>query len=77
MVAAALNRTQERKANTSNGGMMLLLSLVVLAALIWMIVGLIADENALNGLGVGSSAVKQGRGTAIGGGGADASTLRE
>lgn len=51
MVAAALNRTQERKANTSNGGMMLLLSLAVLAVLIWLIVELIADENPVNGLG--------------------------
>ena len=51
MAAAALNRTQERKANTSNGGMMLLLSLVVLAALIWMIVQLIAYESGLNGIG--------------------------
>ena len=51
MAAAALNRTQERKANTSNGGMMLLLSLVVLAVLIWLIVELISDENAVNGLG--------------------------
>ncbi|MEQ1491900.1 MAG: SPFH domain-containing protein [Terricaulis sp.] len=52
MVAAALNRTQERKANTSNGGMMLLLSLVVMAVLIWLIIGLIADESAFNGIGV-------------------------
>ena len=51
MAAAALNRTQERKANTSNGGMMLLLSLAVLAVLIWMIVALITDENPVNGLG--------------------------
>jgi regulator of protease activity HflC (stomatin/prohibitin superfamily) len=51
MAAAALNRTEERKANTSNGGMMLLLSLAVLVALIWLIVGLIADESAFNGLG--------------------------
>jgi len=51
MAAAALNRTQERKANTSNGGMMLLLSLAVFAALIWMIVQLIAYENGLNGIG--------------------------
>jgi regulator of protease activity HflC (stomatin/prohibitin superfamily) len=51
MAAAALNRTQERKANTSNGGMMLLLSLLILAALIWMIVGLIANEKLFNGLG--------------------------
>ena len=51
MAAAALNRTQERKANTSNGGMMLLLSLVVLAVLIWMIVELISNESPVNGLG--------------------------
>lgn len=52
MVGAALNRTQERKANTSNGGMMLLLSLVVLSVLVWLIIGLIADESAFNGIGV-------------------------
>ena len=51
MTAAALNRTQERKANTSNGGMMLLLSLVVLAALIWMTIALIASERGIYGLG--------------------------
>jgi regulator of protease activity HflC (stomatin/prohibitin superfamily) len=51
MAATALSHTQERKANTSNGGMMLLLTLVVLIALIWSIVGLIRDENALNGVG--------------------------
>ncbi|OQW61897.1 MAG: hypothetical protein A4S17_09085 [Proteobacteria bacterium HN_bin10] len=51
MVAAALNRTQERKANTSNGGLMLLVSLVLLVALIWMVIELIAAENAVNGLG--------------------------
>ena len=51
MVAAALNRTQERKANTSNGGMMLLLSLVVLVALLWCVIQLIANENAAYGLG--------------------------
>jgi regulator of protease activity HflC (stomatin/prohibitin superfamily) len=51
MAAAALSHTQERKAQTSNGGMMLLLSLVVLVVLIWFIVGLIRDESALNGLG--------------------------
>lgn len=51
MTAAALNRTQDRKANTSNGGFMLLLSLVLLAALIWLIVDLIRYENGMNGLG--------------------------
>jgi regulator of protease activity HflC (stomatin/prohibitin superfamily) len=52
MTAAALNRTQERKANTSNGGMMLLLTVLVLAALIWLIVDLIRDESAFSGIGV-------------------------
>ena len=51
MAPAALNHTQERKAQTSNGGMMLLLSLLVLVALIWAIAGLIRDENAVNGIG--------------------------
>ncbi len=51
MVAAALNRTQERKANTSNGGMMLLLSLVVMVVLLWCVIQLIANENAAYGLG--------------------------
>jgi regulator of protease activity HflC (stomatin/prohibitin superfamily) len=50
MAAAELNRTQERKANTSNGGMMLLLTLVILVALIWAVVMLIRDENALGGI---------------------------
>lgn len=56
--SAALNHTQERKASTSNGGIMLLLSLLVGAATLWMLIGLIADENALNGIGtiVGSLA---------------------
>lgn len=50
MTAAALNHTQERKANTSNGGMMLLLSLVVLAVLIWSTIALISDESAIYGI---------------------------
>jgi regulator of protease activity HflC (stomatin/prohibitin superfamily) len=52
MAAAALNRTQDRKANTSNGGMMLLLTLVVLAVLIWLVVDLIRTENAASTIGV-------------------------
>ncbi len=52
MAAAALNHTQERRANTSNGGMMLLLTLIVLIALIWLVVELIRAEGALNGIGV-------------------------
>ena len=51
MAPIALSHTQERKASTSNGGMMLLLTLVVLLALIWSIVALIRDENAVNGIG--------------------------
>lgn len=52
MAAAELNRTQERKANTSNGGMMLLVSLLLLVALVWMVVELIRYENGLNGVAV-------------------------
>ncbi len=51
MAAADLNRTQERKANTSNGGMMLLLTLLVLIALIYFTVELIRNENAVGGVG--------------------------
>ena len=47
---AALNHTQERKANTSNGGIMLLLTLVVLGLLIWSIVEVIRYENGWTGL---------------------------
>jgi regulator of protease activity HflC (stomatin/prohibitin superfamily) len=52
MAASELNRTQERKASTSNGGMMLLLALLVLVALIWFTVELIRYENGVNGLAV-------------------------
>lgn len=52
MVAAGLNKTQERKANTSNGGLMLLLTLIVLAALIWTVIELIRFENGVNGIAV-------------------------
>jgi regulator of protease activity HflC (stomatin/prohibitin superfamily) len=51
MAASELNRTQERKANTSNGGMMLLLTLLVLIALIYFVVELISNESALGGAG--------------------------
>ena len=43
-VAAALNHTQERKANTSNGGLMLLLTLLVLALAIWTVIELIRSD---------------------------------
>jgi regulator of protease activity HflC (stomatin/prohibitin superfamily) len=52
MAASDLNRTQERKANTSNGGLMLLITLLLLVGLIWLTIGLIRDENAFNGVGV-------------------------
>ena len=52
MAAAELNRTQERKANTSNGGMMLLVTLLLLVALVWAVVDLIRYENGLSGVTV-------------------------
>jgi regulator of protease activity HflC (stomatin/prohibitin superfamily) len=45
MTAAALNHTQERKANTSNGGLMLLITLLVLAAAIWALTQTIAYDS--------------------------------
>jgi len=45
MTAAALNHTQERKANTSNGGLMLLMTLLVLAAAIWALTQTIAYDS--------------------------------
>ncbi|MFN3464975.1 MAG: SPFH domain-containing protein [Terricaulis sp.] len=45
MAAVELNRTQERKANTSNGGLMLLVSLLLLVALVWMVIELIRYES--------------------------------
>jgi len=38
MAAAALNRTQERPANTSNGGLMLLVSVALLGLAIWALI---------------------------------------
>ncbi|PZO49113.1 MAG: hypothetical protein DCF16_15305 [Alphaproteobacteria bacterium] len=52
MTAAALNRTQERKASTSGGGLMLLLTLLVLGLMIWSVIELIREENALHGIAV-------------------------
>lgn len=52
MAAQALNHTQERKANTSNGGLMLLLTLVVLGLLIWAVIELIRYENGGMGIAV-------------------------
>ena len=50
MASAAHNPTEERKAGTSNGGAMLLLSLAVLVLLIWLLVDVIQTENAGSGL---------------------------
>ena len=52
MAAAELNRTQERKANTNNGGFMLLVTLLLLVALVWMVIELIRYENGANGIAV-------------------------
>jgi hypothetical protein len=52
MVAAMLNHTEERKASTMSGGVMLLLTLLVLALAIWMTVELIRNENGWTGMWV-------------------------
>jgi len=57
MAGPALNHTQERKAHTSNGGLMLLVTLLLFAAMVWYIIQLIRDENGVNGLGVLVTAV--------------------
>jgi regulator of protease activity HflC (stomatin/prohibitin superfamily) len=45
MTAIALNRTQERRANTSNGGVILLLALVVLVLAVWVFIRLVSTDN--------------------------------
>jgi regulator of protease activity HflC (stomatin/prohibitin superfamily) len=50
MTAAALNKTQERKASTSNGGLMLLVAIALLGVLIWQVIDLVRYENGLTGL---------------------------
>jgi regulator of protease activity HflC (stomatin/prohibitin superfamily) len=50
MATSALSHTQERRANTMNGGFMLLLSIVLLGVLVWSVIALVAKENAENGL---------------------------
>ena len=47
MAIAPIKRTEERSANTSNGGFMLLAWLVLLAATIWLLGSLIATDNDL------------------------------
>ncbi|MBI3438358.1 MAG: SPFH domain-containing protein [Proteobacteria bacterium] len=44
MAAAALKRTEERKASAANGGLMLLLTFIVLALMGWSLVDLINHE---------------------------------
>ena len=44
MAAAALKRTQERRATAANGGLMLLITFIVLALMIWSLVDLISHE---------------------------------
>ncbi|MEZ6023039.1 MAG: SPFH domain-containing protein [Hyphomonadaceae bacterium] len=50
MSTGAITATQERKANTSNGGLMLLVALVLLVVLIWGTIELIRYEDGLTGL---------------------------
>ena len=52
MAVTALSHTQERKANTSNGGLMLLATLFVLVALIWLVIELVRYEDGMTTLGV-------------------------
>jgi regulator of protease activity HflC (stomatin/prohibitin superfamily) len=49
MAHAALNHTQERKANTSNGGLMLLIAIGLLGVMIWSIIEFATWETGLNG----------------------------
>jgi regulator of protease activity HflC (stomatin/prohibitin superfamily) len=57
MAASALNHTQERKAATSNGGLMLLVSLALSALMIWSIIEFIRWESAPMGLLMGVTIV--------------------
>lgn len=49
MAAAPLNHTQERKASTSNGGLMLLVTLLVLGLMVWSMIELVATDNGAMG----------------------------
>lgn len=57
MAAAPLNRTQERKAATSNGGLMLLISLVLLGAMIWSFTEFANTETGENAALIGVTAL--------------------
>ena len=48
MTAAALNHTQERRAATSNGGLMLLICVALLALMIWSIIEFTRWESSFN-----------------------------
>ena len=50
MTVSALSHTSERKANTSNGGLMLLVALGLLAATVWAFIDVVANDNALMAL---------------------------
>ncbi|MBY0564307.1 MAG: SPFH domain-containing protein [Hyphomonadaceae bacterium] len=50
MTGGALKKTTERKANTSNGGLMLLVTLALLVLMIWSIVQFIRTENTPMGV---------------------------
>jgi regulator of protease activity HflC (stomatin/prohibitin superfamily) len=53
MAPAALNRTQDRKAATSNGGLMLLAALLLFGALVWSVIELIRWEDGSMAIAVG------------------------
>jgi regulator of protease activity HflC (stomatin/prohibitin superfamily) len=57
MAAAPLNRTQERKAATSNGGLMLLVSLILLGAMIWSFTEFANTETGENAALIGVTAL--------------------
>jgi regulator of protease activity HflC (stomatin/prohibitin superfamily) len=50
MTAAALNHTQERKANTSNGGLMLLVTLAVLGLAVWALIDVIRTDSGTHAI---------------------------
>ncbi|HCK83656.1 MAG TPA: hypothetical protein DHW63_03805 [Hyphomonadaceae bacterium] len=57
MTAPTLSHTRERKAATSNGGLMLLAAFVLLAVIVGSVADLFGDQGDLNGLVIGASAL--------------------
>ncbi len=55
MAATPLNQTQERLANSSNGGLMLMVSLVLLGVMIWSVTEFIGGEAPSMGLTMAAS----------------------